>query len=135
MDLAAIVTECILDFALGSTDEVSVVKQSRCSECGGQRFWMQVSEEEGVANRTCTTCKRAVFIGDSSEHWADADVGDATCPCGKKIFQIAVGYNLTEVGEVRWMYVGAVCVACETAGTYTDWSIDYEPSKVLLDQA
>jgi hypothetical protein len=125
----------LVEFASGQGEPVEVVNHARCGDCGGDTFWMQCSEEEGVANRTCTNCKRAVFVGDSDEHWESADVGDATCPCGKKVFRVAVGFHLAESGEVHWMFVGAICVSCSTPGVYTDWSIDYEPSKHLLEQA
>jgi hypothetical protein len=126
----------VTDFAIESGDTASVITQSRCRTqgCGSTTFWMQVSEEEGVANRTCTACKQAAFIGDSDEHWATADIGDATCPCSKKIFELGIGYSLASDGEVLWMYVGAICVECSTPGVYADWSIDYEPSKGLLNQ-
>ncbi len=57
------------------------------------------------------------------------------CPCGKKIFEIAVGYCLTESREVSWMIVGAQCTSCEQIGVYADWSIDFEPSAFLLEKS
>lgn len=107
---------------------------SQCA-CGTTTFWMQCSEEDGVALRTCTNCKGQAYIGDSDEHWADADTGDAMCPCGKKIFEIAVGYCLTDSREVSWMIVGAQCTSCEQIGVYADWSIDFEPSAFLLEKS
>jgi hypothetical protein len=109
--------------------------QSRCSACDGTRFWMEVSEEDGVARRTCTGCKLLAYIGDSEELWDDADVGDAMCPCGRKVFDIVVGYCLADNGEVNWMVVGAKCAACAEVGVYADWSIEYEPSRELLERA
>ncbi len=133
--LAALV-EYVKAFGGGSGEPVTVIQQSQCSDCGGTTFWMQCSEEEGVAKRTCVECKRAYFIGDSEEHWDDADVGDAACPCGAKIFNIAVGYCCNDEGnEVTWMLVGAGCIACGEPGVYADWCIDYEPSAHLLDLA
>jgi hypothetical protein len=134
-DVISSLSAFIREFGGGGREPVSIVVQSRCATCHGSTFWMQCSEEEGVANRTCTDCKRAVYIGDSDEHWEAADVGDATCPCGKKVFHIGVGYCLTDAGEVAWMIVGASCVSCSNEGVYADWCIDYEPSKHLLDMA
>lgn len=125
----------IREFGGGVEEPVSIVKQSVCADCGGTRFWMQCSEEDGVASRTCTNCKRAAFIGDSEDHWADADVGDATCPCGTKVFWIGVGYCLDAKGEVIWMIVGARCAGCGTVGVYADWWIDFEPTAALLERA
>jgi hypothetical protein len=125
----------VRQFGGGASDPVTVVTRSRCSGCDGYVFTLRCSEEEGVAERTCTICKRAVFIGDSEEHWHTADVGDATCPCGKQQFYISVGYCVNEDGDVVWMIVGAICLACSTPGVYADWCIDYTPNEHLLDQA
>jgi hypothetical protein len=127
--------EYVRTFGGGRGEDVTLIQQSQCS-CGGTLFWMQCSEEEGVANRTCVACKRAYYIGDSEEHWAAADVGDATCPCKAKVFNIAVGYCCNEAETVvTWMVVGGGCAACGEAGVYADWCIDYEPSAHLLELA
>jgi hypothetical protein len=122
--------------AFGDINEVPAdqVIQSVCT-CGETKFWMQCSEEDGVAMRTCSACKLQAYIGDSDEQWADADTGDAMCPCGTKLFEIGVGYCLTDSGEVSWMIVGARCVACADIGIYADWSINFEPSKFLLQKS
>ena len=129
-DLVGYVTE----FGSAPGEPANFVVQSICRACQGTTFWMECSEEDGVARRTCTACHEMAFIGDSEDLWAEADVGDATCPCSKKIFEIVVGYCLDLNGEVDWMIVGAQCEACGHSGIYADWSIDYEPSKALLNQ-
>jgi hypothetical protein len=124
----------VREFGDAESNPADLVKLSVCVACGGTTFWLQCSEEDGVAKRTCGGCKHTVFIGDSEEHWDEADTGDAQCPCGKKSFNVAVGYCLDPHGEVTWMIVGAQCVHCNEIGVYADWSIDYEPTKVLLAQ-
>jgi hypothetical protein len=124
----------VRDFGDAESNPAGLVKQSVCTTCEGTAFWMQCSEEDGVAKRICGGCKQTAFIGDSEEHWDDADTGDAQCPCGKKSFNLAIGYCLDDEGEVTWMIVGAKCLACNEVGVYADWSINYEPSKVLLTQ-
>jgi hypothetical protein len=124
----------VREFGNAVSDPADLVQQSVCATCAGTAFWMQCSEEDGVALRICGGCKHTAFIGDSEEHWEDADTGDAQCPCGKKSFNLAVGYCLDAAGEVTWMIVGAQCLACAEIGVYTDWSIDYEPTKALLTQ-
>ena len=127
-DLATFVRE------FGSpTDSADEVRQSRCAICDCATFWMEVSEEAGVAKRTCTACKQAAFIGDSEAHWAKADAGDAACPCGTKVFEVAVGFCLTKNRDVDWMAVGARCVACDLVGIYADWCIEFTPSSALID--
>ena len=122
----------IRDFGSATGQPAGHVVQSVCASCGGSQFWMQCSEEDGVASRSCTGCRTAAFIGDSADLWEQADVGDAACPCGQKVFEVAVGYCLGPEGGVDWMIVGGRCVACTTIGVYADWSIDYEPSIGLL---
>jgi hypothetical protein len=129
-DLIAYVRE----FGDAESAAADLVEQSVCATCAGTSFWMQCSEEDGVAKRICGGCKETIFIGDSEEHWEEADTGDAQCPCGKKSFNLAVGYCLDGNGEVTWMIVGAQCLACNEIGVYADWSIDYEPTKALLKQ-
>jgi hypothetical protein len=129
-DLVSFVTE----FGDASGAPADRVIQSTC-ECSNTQFWMQCSEEDGVAMRTCTACKAVAFIGDSEEHWAEADTGDAQCPCGKKVFALAIGYCLDSNNEVTWMIVGAQCITCNEVGVYADWSIDYEPTKQLLERS
>jgi hypothetical protein len=125
----------VTEFGDGESNPASLVVQSTCAKCQTQTFWMQCSEEDGVAMRTCTGCHDVAFIGDSEEHWKDADTGDAECVCGKKTFEIAIGYCRGDGDEVSWIIVGARCISCSTIGVYTDWSIDYEPSAHLLDQS
>lgn len=125
----------VREFGNASGESADRVIQSKCS-CGNAQFWMECSEEDGVARRTCTSCHLVAYIGDSREHWDGADTGDATCPCGKKVFDIVVGYCLrADSDEVNWMIVGARCATCSAIGVYADWSIDFEPSKALLDQS
>ncbi len=84
--------------------------------------------------RTCSGCKTAAFIGDSEDHWEDADTGDAVCPCKAKLFHLAIGFCLDPSGEINWMIVGAECTSCELVGVYADWCIDFEPNQHLLTQ-
>jgi hypothetical protein len=124
----------VREFGDGESNPADHVKQSVCTICESTAFWMQCSEEDGVAKRICGGCKQTVFIGDSEEHWDEADTGDAQCPCGKKSFNLAIGFCLDPSGEVTWMIVGAQCLGCSEIGVYADWSIDYEPTKALLSQ-
>ena len=128
-------TAFVRDFGNVNGDPAGHVVQSSCRSCGGTLFWMECSEEDGVAKRTCTQCRTAAHIGDSAELWDHSDVGDAACPCGAKVFEIAVGYCLDPSGGVDWMLVGGRCVACSSIGVYADWSIDYEPSRGLLERS
>ncbi len=132
-DFAALVA-FVTEFGDGASNPAESVVQSMCRSCSGTTFWMQCSEEDGVAKRTCTECKCEAFIGDSEEHWDEADTGDGQCPCGKKVFELAIGYCRDKEGHVSWMIVGARCISCSTIGVYTDWSIDYQNSEQLLAQ-
>ena len=55
-------------------------------------------------------------------------------PVWEEVVQPTIGYSIDLGGEVTWMIVGAQCLSCGEIGVYTDWSIDYEPTKVLLAQ-
>jgi hypothetical protein len=119
-------------FGGGAGEAVTHIVEPGCPNCGPVVFWMQCSEEDGVAKRTCTTCKASEFVGDSERHWAEADTGDATCPCKNKIFRLALGYCADADDDVTWMIVGAQCTACKAVGVYADWSVDHEPLTMQL---
>ena len=126
-DLAAFVR----DFGSVTGEPACEVRQSRCDGCGATTFWMECSEEDGVAKRTCTSCHSIVFIGDSAGLWDEADTGDATCPCHAKVFEIAVGFCVSSAGEVDWVIVGGRCIACQLVGVYADWCVEYASSVAL----
>lgn len=111
------------------------IRLSKCQSCDGTRFGLIVDDEEGCARRVCRSCGFAAFIADSAEYWDDASPGEAVCPCAGEDFEIAVGFSLTESGEVRWITVGARCAECGVLGGYVDWKVDYEPSRHLIELA
>jgi hypothetical protein len=61
--------------------------------------------------------------------------GGAQCPCGDEAFEVGVAFSLREDGDVRWITVGGLCVACGVLGAYADWKIDYSPTDHLLTAA
>lgn len=71
---------------------------------------------------------------DSAEFVEDADLGEAACPCGGEIFNVAGGFALRVDGEVRWVYIGLRCVADGILGCCAEWKIDYSPTAHLLTQ-
>jgi hypothetical protein len=109
-----------------------LVSQSVC-KCGSVLFSMEVDSEQGCARRTCLSCDRTVFIGDSAEFWSEADPVAVRCPCGHESFEISVGFSFREGGDVRWITVGRRCVACGILGVPVDWKIDYSPTTQLLE--
>jgi GGDEF domain-containing protein len=103
-----------------------------CGECGGRVFFVLVDDVEGGAERVCAGCGGRAFIADSEEFWADADPGEACCPCGSEEFETAVAFSLADDGSVRWVTVGLRCLKDGAAGIYADWKIDYGPTDHLL---
>lgn len=112
---------------------VGGVVQSRCRSCDATTFTVRVDDEQGCAVRECVACDASAFIADSEEYADDADLGDASCPCGAETFEVGVGFSLREDGDVRGITVGGRCVACGVLGAYADWKIDYSPTAHLLD--
>lgn len=108
------------------------ITASRCSGCGGAEFSVELDADDGGAQRRCTACGAVAFIGDSAEHWGDAEPAQAACPCGGERFEVCVGFALRDDGDVRWIYVAARCTACGILGVYADWKIDYSPTDHLL---
>jgi hypothetical protein len=54
--------------------------------------------------------------------------------CKSHSANVGVGFFLKGNKEVRWIYVGLRCSKCGVLGCYTNWKIDYEPTKHLLQQ-
>jgi hypothetical protein len=113
---------------------VTTVLESRCAECDGRSFRIDIDEEEST-RRACLTCGGTAFIGDSAEHWSETDHDSCACPCGGEEFAAAVGYALFDDGEVRWVSLGLRCLKDDTLGVYADVKIDYIPSRHLLERA
>lgn len=126
--------EFLVDFSTGNY-RADDIRQSTCGNCGGTVFGLEAHGDEGCARRTCRVCGATAFICDSEEFWDDADTGECACPCGAEDFEVAVGFALIDSGEIRWIYVSCRCMACGVLGVYTDWKIDYEPSRQLLELA
>ena len=103
-----------------------------CGGCGGRRFFVLVDDVEGAAERVCSGCGGRAFIADSGEFWADADPGEAGCPCGSEEFETAVAFSLGADGSVRWVTVGLRCAEDGFCGVYADWEIYYAPTDHLL---
>lgn len=116
---------------------VQAVRECICRCCGGRSFEVALMEDESAARRICLTCGEGEFIGDSAEYWDDTAEADyyCACHCGGEEFAAAVGYSLRETGDVRWIFVGLRCLACDSLGVYEDWKINYGPSTFLLDRA
>ncbi|GLW90460.1 hypothetical protein [Actinokineospora globicatena] len=125
--------DCLRDHQAGGYPVAHVV-DSVCV-CGGQEFRVAVDDTQGWAERFCVACEEITAIADSAEHWDHAEPGECECPCGGGTFAVAVGFAEYADGEIRWVSVGLRCLTDDTVGVYTDWKIDYSPSRHLLDHA
>jgi hypothetical protein len=132
-DQAADLDEFLTEFsAVGYP--VSRVEHARCGQCGHSVFAVLLDDEQGAVQRICAACAADVLMLDSADTIADADLGQAVCPCGGERFEIAVGFALKPDDAVEWLYVALRCTADGTLGVYVDWGIDYAPSSQLLTQ-
>lgn len=113
---------------------VATVVESRCAECDGRAFRVDIDDEEAT-RRMCLGCGAIAFIGDGADYWNEDDHDSCACPCGNEEFAVAVGFAFFDDGEVRWVSVGLRCLKDNTLGVYADTKIDYSPSRHLLDQA
>ena len=107
---------------------------AKCS-CGGRLFHLHMDEEQGAAERICTSCGAEHLMGDSDEYVADASLRACDCVCGKDVFEITVGVSLYEGSEdVRWLYVGCRCPGCGLTGCYGDWKNEFIGFRDLLNR-
>jgi hypothetical protein len=91
------------------------------------------ADEQGAAVRVCAACGLEHPIGDSAEYLAEAELEQATCVCGKDVFEVVVGVSLYDGSEdVRWLYIGCRCPACGLTGCYGDWKNEFNGFRDLL---
>ena len=128
MDLAEFVRE--------TTEEgysARVVLQSTCG-CRSSVFRLAADPTEGCAQRTCTSCGEAAFLGDSDEYWAEAEPEVVLCDCGSQEHEVAGGFSLRDGEEVRWITIGRRCASCGSMDVPVDWEIDYSPTEHLFER-
>ncbi len=109
------------------------IAQSTCGSCRAMVFRLRVDQDEGCAERTCTSCGAVALIADSDEAVEDAELEAVICPCGGDALEVGVGFSLREAGEVKWITVGSRCVACGVLGSPVDWKVNYGPTDHLFD--
>ncbi len=102
--------------------------------CGNDRFRLHADADEGCARRTCAACRSHHFICDSKEAWEAGDPKQVACPCGKKLFEIAVAFSHRKDETVKWLTIGQRCVECGVLAAAVDWKIDCSPTSHLYDQ-
>ena len=110
---------------------VGSIVHAVCSVCEGGQFAVLLDDEEGFACRRCASCGDEFVMLDSEVLADDAQAGDAACPCGGEIFNLAVGFAVRDNGDVCWIYLALRCVADGTLGVYADWKVDYSPTADL----
>lgn len=122
-------------YAKANEEPVGDVRFARCT-CGGERFRVQTDDSEGVAQRTCVACGTEHLLCDSAEYWDDASPEPCLCTCARDVFRVAVGFAIHDAvdQDVRWIYIGLRCEHCGLGGVYADWSVDYSPSRHLVDK-
>jgi hypothetical protein len=106
--------------------------QAVCA-CGGTTFHLALDDNEGAAMRRCSGCAVEHPIGDSDQFLEDAELEECACPCGGEVFEITVGVSLYEGSEdVRWLYLGCRCPACQLTAVYGDWKNEFNGFRALL---
>jgi Zn ribbon nucleic-acid-binding protein len=128
-------SEYLAALAEGADRPVDVATQSLCA-CGGEAFTLATDAAHGFARRTCVACGEAAFIGDSEDVGETARPRPFACRCGADRFEVAVAFSLRPRGrDVRWITVGARCLACGILDSPAEWEVDYAPSDHLLERA
>ena len=115
---------------------MQVIAAPRCAACGGEAFQVSVDDNEGAAVRVCAACGEGHPIADSCDYLDGAELEACECPCGQDVFRLRVGAALFEGSrDVRWIYLGLQCLACQQAAVYADWKLDGDPSYLYLKGA
>jgi hypothetical protein len=126
-----------LEALSGSSYKISEFRLSQC-QCGGLRFKLSVQVDDGIARRTCESCKAEHFICDSEQYFKKGmRLKRFRCvTCKSDIANIGVGFALYEDrSAVHWLYIGERCAACGVLGSMVDWKVAYSPSLQLMGAA
>ena len=107
------------------------VKPVLCRSCGSNVFQQRVDEDEGAIQVICAACKAKKILLDGEDVWEDCRPRIVKCICKGKDFNIRIGLDHRDDGDIRWVYAGSRCVACGTLGSYVDWNIDYGPTDAV----
>lgn len=116
--------------------EVGEFRLAKC-ECGSLEFTLEADDDEGVARRTCVSCKKPHFICDSGEYWTDAEPETWKCvECDSQKANVGVGFSLYDDDPtgVKWLYVGERCAKCGVLGCFAGWKVALSDALHLLDE-
>jgi hypothetical protein len=134
-DAQADIAEALRDYSSDSYP-ASRFADAVCT-CGQRTFVFAVDDQEGAAERQCVTCDTPALMANSTEVEDEMELEQCECPCGKDVFELTLGLALyaDSDDDVRWIYVGARCIACGQVGCYSDWKCDGDSAQDLLARA
>ncbi|MCY1043699.1 hypothetical protein OV208_20435 [Corallococcus sp. bb12-1] len=105
---------------------------SVCS-CGNATFKLESDEDAGAARRSCAACGSVHLMGDSAQYADEAEFERHDCACSEQVFQLLSGVALYDgTNDVRWYYIGCLCVACQLVGVFADWKCEAGNADVFL---
>lgn len=101
-----------------------------CHVCGNDALELRVDQNESVIQIKCPLCGTKKILLDCEEYWEDASPRLRKCSVCKtcKHFNVRIGFERRENGDVRWVYEGDRCVNCGTLGSFLNWEINYGPT-------
>lgn len=121
------ITEYLVKY---SQDKNIDTKQVKCRKCGNDSLYVKLDYDENAIQVECPECKHHKIILDCEDVWEDSEPEIYYCPiCRRKTtYNINVGFTRRENGSAKWVYIGNMCTACHTLGSFMDWKIDFEPT-------
>lgn len=123
-----------IDEWLGEYTEIPnlKVKPVICHQCGSDVFKIRVDQNEGAIQVTCGSCGTKKILLDGEEIWKECRPrARKCCICKESLYNVRVGFDYRENGDVKWVYIGNRCTSCGTLGSYVDWSVDYGPTDIM----
>ena len=116
--------------------EVHQFRLAKCT-CGSVEFELEADDDEGVARRTCVSCKKSHHLCDSADYWDEADPELWNCvECGSTRANVGVGFSLYDDDPcgVRWLYVGERCTKCGVLGCFIEWKVALSDALHFLEK-
>lgn len=112
----------------------SLLKTCECL-CGSTKFHVRLRKDERIGLLTCVEGHHSL-LADSRDYWADITQGkkpkQSKCKCGSSFFNVHLGYEFRETGDVRSIEVTPTCADCNRPQLPMLCEIKYSPTESLV---
>jgi Zn ribbon nucleic-acid-binding protein len=107
-----------------------------CPKCRCADFQLRIIRDEAVAAAQCISCSADYLLLDSKDYWFDIIQKGyprlTRCSCKSESFRLRIDYSIRDDGEVDFIEVHSICIACGKTRRRLDFEVDYVGTDHLL---